>query len=182
MNEFLLEFTPTNGGRTCSIFVREISGEQELGDSSNPVSPPQSSRSRKGGKSKKRISGKQGTTHIQFRRLTNASGWRLSLVDPYVKQVIKRNSGNESSHSSLVGPNDDAAINKEQVVISEEDGVRLSLLFRTIARMQKMTKVHHILLSIKSMIREESYYWYSKVFSNHYSTKGVKAFRILIGE
>ena len=49
------------------------------------------------------------------------------------------------------------------------------------SQIRKMRKIDKILLNIKSMSREETYYWYSKVFNNRRKQTGVKALRILIG-
>ena len=66
------------------------------------------------------------------------------------------------------------SLDQKKLEIDEEDGVRLALLFKTVSRIRKMSKIDMILLNIKSMSREEVYYWYSKVFTNKRRQTGVR--------
>jgi len=102
-------------------------------------------------------------------------------VEPYVKEIVKMNRKRNSIQMNLNLEKINSKIDQEKLKIEEEDGVRLALLFKTISRIRKMGKIDNILLNIKSMSREEAYYWYSKVFFNRRKQNGVRALRILIG-
>ena len=117
----------------------------------------------------------------QFRKLADTYGWRLSLVEPYVKEIVKINNQKNGTQMNLNMKKVNQKLEQKKLQIDEEDGVRLALLFKTVSRIRKMRKVDKILLHIKSMSREEAYYWYSKVFINRSKQTGVRALRILIG-
>jgi len=117
----------------------------------------------------------------QFRKLADTYGWRLSLVEPYVKEIVKINNQKNGTQMNLNKKKVNQKLEQKKLQIDEEDGVRLALLFKTVSRIRKMSKVDKILLNVKSMSREEAYYWYSKVFTNRRKQSGVRALRILIG-
>lgn len=66
--------------------------------------------------------------------------------------------------------------------LSEEDGIRLDLIFRSTKGISKRSRVEDILLGIASMEREEAYYWHSKMTQGEcgQNWKGLKALRILL--
>lgn len=120
----------------------------------------------------------------QFRKLAHTYGWRLTLIEPYIKEIL-RNNKSKNGNDKNVQMNlkrEKAAQNKKRnkIIIDEEDGVRLALLFKTACRIRKMGKINKILLNLKSLSREEAYYWYSKVFNNGRKQNGVRALRILM--
>ena len=130
-------------------------------------------------KSKKNLNWKK--KRAQFKKLADTYGWRLNLVEPYVKEIVKINSKKNGAQMNLNMKKANLKLDQQKLEIDEEDGVRLALLFKTVSRIRKMSKVDKILLNIKSMSREEAYYWYSKVFANRRKQTGVRALRILIG-
>ena len=117
----------------------------------------------------------------QFKKLADTYGWRLVLVEPYIKEIIKTNEKKNSTQMDLNLEKAKRIIKQKKLEIDEEDGVRLALLFKTVSQIRKMRKIDKILLNIKSMSREEAYYWYSKVFTNRRKQTGVRSLRILIG-
>ena len=168
MNTFQLKIdSDRSQGLKYQIYTRELIQDPEL-KTVKEVS-----------KSKKNI--KWEKKREQFRRLADTYGWRLSLVEPYVKEIIKTNNKKNGIQMNLNMKKVNLKLDQKKLEIDEEDGVRLALLFRTVSRIRKMNKVDKILLNIKSMSREEAYYWYSKVFTNRRKQTGVRALRILIG-
>ncbi|MHA1148408.1 MAG: DUF7680 family protein [Promethearchaeota archaeon] len=120
---------------------------------------------------------------VQFRKLAHIYGWRLTLIEPYIKEILNNNNGKNGNDENIqMNLKFERAHrnNNNKILIDEEDGVRLALLFKTVCRIRKMGKINKILLNLKSMSREEAYYWYSKVFINGRKQNGVRALRILI--
>ena len=124
------------------------------------------------------------TIRSQFRKLAHTYGWRLTLIEPYIKEILRNNkskNGNDKDvQINLNREKADQNNKRKKIIIDEEDGVRLALLFKTACRIRKMGKIDKILLNLKSISREEAYYWYSKVFNNGRKQNGVRALRILM--
>ena len=119
----------------------------------------------------------------QFRKLAHAYGWRLTLIEPYIKEILENNKGKNGNDKKIqinLKLERPRRNNSNKIMIDEEDGVRLALLFKTACRIRMMGKIDKIFLNLKSMSREEAYYWYSKVFNNGRKQNGVRALRILI--
>jgi len=168
MNTFQLKIdTDRSQGLKYRIYTKELIKDPEL-NTIKEVS-----------KSKKNL--KWQKKRGQFRKLADSYGWRLSLVEPYVKEIVKINNKENGTQMNLNMKKANLKLDQKKLKIDEEDGVRLALLFKTVSRIRKMSKVDKILLNIKSMSREEAYYWYSKVFTNRRKQTGVRALRILIG-
>ena len=124
------------------------------------------------------------TIRSQFRKLAHTYGWRLTLIEPYIKEILRNNenkNGNDKNvQMNLKHEKADQNNKRNKIIIDEEDGVRLALLFKTACRIRKMGKIDKILLNLKSISREEAYYWYSKVFNNGRKQNGVRALRLLM--
>ncbi len=69
--------------------------------------------------------------------------------------------------------------NDLELFIEEESGVRLSLLFESIRSISTMTSIDKILNYIRTISKEEAYYWFSKCFFRKFQKSGLKAFKIL---
>ncbi len=124
------------------------------------------------------------TIRSQFRKLAHTYGWRLTLIEPYIKEVLRNNKSKNRNDKdvqiNLKREKADQNNKRKKIIIDEEDGVRLALLFKTACRIRKMGKIDKILLNLKSISREEAYYWYSKVFNNGRKQNGVRALRLLM--
>ncbi|MGQ4875760.1 MAG: DUF7680 family protein [Promethearchaeia archaeon] len=119
-----------------------------------------------------------------FKKLADSYGWRLKLLEPYIKEIVKFNLKKNNSESSIqINLNNQEVNNSkmQKIEIDEENGVRLALLFKLVSHIRKMKRLDKILLNIKTMSKEEIYYWFSKVFNNEKKQSGLKALRILIG-
>lgn len=168
MNTFQLKIdVDRSQGMKYQIYTKELIQDHEL------------IKVKKGSKSKKNL--KWQEKRGQFRKLADTYGWRLSLVEPYIKEIVKINNKKNGIQMNLNMKKVNLKLDQKKLEIDEEDGVRLALLFKTVSRIRKMSKVDKILLNVKSMSREEAYYWYSKVFTNRRKQTGVRALRILIG-
>jgi hypothetical protein len=66
-------------------------------------------------------------------------------------------------------------------VFSEGDGVRLTIAFLAMKRLQKYEKLTTVADSIARMSLEECYYWHAKCRSPS-SPNGVKALRVLLAD
>jgi hypothetical protein len=69
---------------------------------------------------------------------------------------------------------------KKRFGLSEESGVRLSLLFKVIAPISNLDYIRVLQQAIWAMSDEEAYYWFSKCHGPK-GCRGVHALRILCG-
>ena len=120
-----------------------------------------------------------------YEKISFIKGWRLSLVEHYIKDLINRSNiaRNKLVQISLNGSKVDyfrlQNKNNTELLIDEEFGVRLALLFKSIKIVETLTKVDNLLKFIKSMSKEEAYYWFSKCFFKKNQNSNIKAFKIL---
>lgn len=64
--------------------------------------------------------------------------------------------------------------------LNEESGVRLSLLFKTIAPLSNLDHIRTLQQAIEAMSDEEVYYWFSKCYGPN-GRRGLRALRMLFG-
>lgn len=107
-----------------------------------------------------------------LKEVAQVSGWRLTLVHHYVKELLKINGGKTSI----------ARENEADFNIEEDSGIRLTLLLKSISNLSKGKKITHLLNNIRAMSIEEVYYWYAKISNPLSNGRGLKAFRILMTE
>jgi len=69
---------------------------------------------------------------------------------------------------------------KKRLGLSEESGVRLSLLFKVIAPLSNLDHIRVLQQGIWAMSDEEAYYWFSKCHGPN-GRRGVRALRVLFG-
>ena len=69
---------------------------------------------------------------------------------------------------------------KKRLCLSEESGVRLSLLFKAIAPLSNLDHIRALQQAIWAMSNEEAYYWFSKCYGLN-GRRGMRALRILFG-
>ncbi len=94
------------------------------------------------------ISDDRYTIVLRGKRMTSISNWKKTIIDPYVKEIIKNGS-------------------------MEIDLVNLVVLFKAIGRIESMTSVDKIFNHVRSMSREISYYWYSEII-NYQNVKDLR--------
>lgn len=183
MNEFFLKAeSSSKSGTVYRIYAKEATEEGEKRQENSQETANQSIQDKstripkkKGRKGKnKRIKGKKF--------IASANSWRVNLIEPFIKEIMKKNSAVKGFQQTLDGNRiQQSPSNNGDMIINEEDGVRLSVLFRSICRLQKMPRIDSILANVRTMNREEAYYWYSKIFPYRKNSKGMKAFRDLFG-
>lgn len=66
--------------------------------------------------------------------------------------------------------------------ISEEDAVRLGLLFQAVKPLRKTSRIESISEHVREMEPEEVYYWFSKTASRGSANRAQRALRILMAE
>jgi hypothetical protein len=105
---------------------------------------------------------------------SRASDWQLSLTQGVIARVLKNN------RYSLA---DVKRTRKAPFRLSEEDGIRLDLVFRATRGLTKRSRIEEIILGISCMSREEVYYWHAKVTRGNpnENSNGLKAVRMLLG-
>jgi hypothetical protein len=69
---------------------------------------------------------------------------------------------------------------KKRFGLSEESGVRLSLLFKAIAPLSNLDHIRVLQQAIWAMSDEEAYYWFSKCHGTN-ERRGVQALQVLCG-
>jgi hypothetical protein len=103
-----------------------------------------------------------------------ASGWQLEMTQGIVARALKNNK------YSLV---DLKRTRRAPFRLSEEDGIRLDLVFKATRGLVKRSRIEDIMLGIQCMSREEVYYWHAKVTRGtpRENSNGLKALRTLLG-
>lgn len=104
-------------------------------------------------------------------KIARLSGSRQQAVHRLVRDVMN-NSG--------IDP-DFVTRGEGSALVSEGDGVRLTIAFLAMERLQKYEKLTTVADSIARMSLEECYYWHAKCRSPS-SPNGVKALRVLLAE
>ena len=183
MNDFFLKIeSSSKSGMNYRIYAKKTTEEGENGKDltlgtinqspQDQTSRNHSKKSRRG--KKRRNKGKK--------LIAGTNSWRVNLIEPYIKETIKKNTTVKGYQRTLDGNKfQPQPSNIDEIIINEEDGVRLSILFKSISRLQKMERIDSILANVRTMNREEAYYWYSKIFQHRKNTKGMRAFRDLFG-
>lgn len=69
---------------------------------------------------------------------------------------------------------------QEPFWLGEETGVRLALLFLSVAPLSRMDRVDAISRELRAMPTEEAYYWYSKCMTPEIGTRAQRALRVLL--
>ncbi|MBA2391946.1 MAG: hypothetical protein H0V70_04295 [Ktedonobacteraceae bacterium] len=69
---------------------------------------------------------------------------------------------------------------KKRLGLSEESGVRLSVLFKAISPLSNLDHIRALQQAIWAMSDEEAYYWFAKCYGSN-GRRGVRALRILFG-
>ena len=122
----------------------------------------------------------QGKKISGLERLAAVEGWRLDLVRPYIDRILDEfKPEKEYLQTTIDGEVHDANELFDEFMITQDYGIRLAVLFKVIARIQKKPKITNILKVIKTMEMDEMFYWWKKLFEIEDDTKVVTAFRIL---
>jgi len=104
-------------------------------------------------------------------RITTLSDSRQQAVHRLVRDVL----GDSGIDTDFVARGEGC------VVVSEDAGIRLTIAFLAIKRLQKYQKLTTVADSIARMSLEECYYWHAKCRSPS-TPNGVKALRVLLSD
>ena len=101
------------------------------------------------------------------------SGWHLDLSQGAVRSAIE-----DQGYRCV----DLRYSRRAPFVLSEDEGMRLDLLFRAVGRLNSRSRIEGILLGLQSMSREEVAYWHAKATreQDHRTSNALRAFRILL--
>ena len=121
---------------------------------------------------------------LLFNKISSLSGWRLTLIEHYIKannnKIFKNNLVQVNLLKQKINIIDTLRkVNELELFIEEEFGVRLALLFECIRNINVMTKIDKILNYVRTISKEEAYYWFSKCFFRKSQKPGIRAFKIL---
>lgn len=108
---------------------------------------------------------------LPFRQVGSIDGLALLSAQDIVLDVLRSNHYKPAAiqHNK-----------KKRIGLSEESGVRLSLLFKAIAPLSNLDHIHTLQQAIWAMSDEETYYWFAKCYGPN-RRRGVHALRILCG-
>lgn len=120
-----------------------------------------------------RVRASQGNDDPDMERVVQVWGDPLRSVMEPVLAAIKR----AGYRATDIGPKRRAPFK-----LSEEDAVRLGLLFQAVKPLRKTSRIESISEHVRSMEPEEVLYWFAKTASNSSATRAQRALRILMAE
>lgn len=105
------------------------------------------------------------------KRIVQLSGVNLQAVADHVLETLRR-AGYKAT---------DLSPRREKPFrLTEENGLRLGLLFLTIAPLSRLDRIEAISRELRAMPSEEAYYWYSKCTDPYTSGRAQQALRVLL--
>lgn len=108
------------------------------------------------------------------------------ICEPFLQELLVDDNilTRKSYQTTLTGNGNQIVIDQSKdgdiLIIREEIGVKIALLFALITNEIDTARVERIAREIRSMQQEELYYWYAKVFSSMIKTPAIKALKILL--
>ena len=103
--------------------------------------------------------------------MTALSGVKLQAVADHVLEALRR-AGYKATELS--------PRRRKPFRLDEETGLRLGLLFLTVAPLSRVDRIEAISRELRAMPSEETYYWYSKCTDPHGSGRAQQALRTLL--
>lgn len=107
----------------------------------------------------------------QAKKVVTLSGVNLQAIADHVIDAIKK-SGYKTTDLS--------PRRRVPFRMTEETGVRLGLLFLTVAPLSRLDRIETISRELRDMPSEEAYYWYSKCTTPDYAGRAQQALRVLL--
>lgn len=107
----------------------------------------------------------------QAKKVVAVSGVNLQAIADHVIDAIKK-SGYKTTDLS--------PRRRVPFRMTEETGVRLGLLFLTVAPLSRLDRIETISRELRDMPSEEAYYWYSKCTTPDYAGRAQQALRVLL--
>lgn len=108
---------------------------------------------------------------LEARRVIALSGAKLQAVADHVLEALRRGGYKATDLSPR---------RRKPFRLDEETGLRLGLLFLTIAPLSRLDRIEAISRELRAMPSEEAYYWYSKCTDPHSSGRAQQALRVLL--
>ena len=105
------------------------------------------------------------------KKVVTVSGVNLQAIADHVIDAIKK-SGYKATDLS--------PRRRVPFRMTEETGVRLGLLFLTVAPLSRLDRIEIISRELRDMPSEEAYYWYSKCTTPDYAGRAQQALRVLL--
>ena len=107
----------------------------------------------------------------QAKKVVTVSGVNLQAVADHVINALKQ-SGYKATDLSMR--------RREPFRLNDENGVKLGLLFLTVAPLSRLDRIEAISRELRDMPSEEAYYWYSKCTTPEYAGRAQQALRVLL--
>jgi hypothetical protein len=107
----------------------------------------------------------------QAKKVVTVGGVNLQAVADHVISALKK-SGYKATDLS--------ARRRAPFRLNDENGVKLGLLFLTVAPLSRMDRIEAISRELRDMPIEEAYYWYSKCTTPEYAGRAQQALRVLL--
>jgi len=108
---------------------------------------------------------------VGSRPLVTLAGSALQVALDQVLDALKR----EGHRATALRPT-----RGEPLVLGDEAGVRLGLLFLALKPLTKVSRMEAIAAGLRGMPAEEAYYWFSKCAARQHSGRAQQALRILL--
>ncbi len=108
---------------------------------------------------------------LEARRIVAISGVNLQAVADHVLEALRR----DGYKATDLSPR-----RRKPFHLDEETGLRLGLLFLTVAPLSRADRIEAISRELRAMPSEEAYYWYSKCTDPHSSGRAQQALRTLL--
>lgn len=105
------------------------------------------------------------------KRVVVLSGTNLQAVADHVLQALRHGGYRVTDLSPR---------RRKPFRLDEETGLRLGLLFLTVAPLSRLDRIEAISYQLRTMPSEEAYYWYSKCTDPHVSNRAQQALRVLL--
>lgn len=107
----------------------------------------------------------------QLRRVVTLSGVNLQAVADHILEALR----SEGYKTTDLSPR-----RKTPFHLHEETGLRLALLFLTVAPLSRLDRMEAISREVRAMPSEEAYYWYSKCTAAETAGRAQQALRVLL--
>ncbi|MGC8781224.1 MAG: ASCH domain-containing protein [Anaerolineae bacterium] len=106
-------------------------------------------------------------------RVAELGGATLRAVADHVLEALRANG---------YKPTELGSGRREPFALTEESGVRLTLLFLAVRPIVKAERIEAIAQGIRAMTGEEAYYWYAKCTGGPAAERAQRALRVLLAE
>lgn len=100
-------------------------------------------------------------------KVSSVSGWRVGVAENLLVEIRSRS--RRTKANGMVAT----------YLVSEEDGVRLALVYDGLGSIKDVSRAYGFVSGIREMSREEAFYWFAKT-QNGSAKRGIRALRVLL--